>query len=142
MSRLHIRKRRQGFTLVELLVVIAIIAVLMGLLLPAVQKAREAANRTKCQNNMRNVIQATLLAHDTFHRLPPQFGVYGGKPPGPASQNPFNPPQGGSTYEASVMYHILPFMEERQIWSLLPPYFNRNVSPGTVKVPADPLWQF
>ena len=98
-------RKNAGFTLVELLVVIAIIGILIALLLPAVQAAREAARRTHCKNNLKQIGLAFHTYHDTYNRFPPR-GVSGGPPPNT------NQAREGAWCWASM---ILPYLEQGTI---------------------------
>jgi prepilin-type N-terminal cleavage/methylation domain-containing protein len=104
----------RAFTLIELLVVIAIIAILIGLLLPAVQKVRDAAARTQSTNNLKQMGLAVHNCNDTYQKLPPSFGYFPGFNDGTGNggNNGIRPAHRGSFH-----YMLLPFMEQQNLYN-------------------------
>ncbi|MEM9410813.1 MAG: DUF1559 domain-containing protein [Planctomycetota bacterium] len=130
------RSTRHGFTLVELLVVIAIIGVLIGMLLPAVQTVREAARRSACSNNMRQIVLAMMNYESAQGELPP--GV----------RNDFGETVTGINWKGTWSWgtFVLPYMEEEGLYQLLDPQSGslaeRLLDPQVVVAVAKPLESF
>jgi prepilin-type N-terminal cleavage/methylation domain-containing protein len=103
-SKLTLSKRSPGFTLIELLVVIAIIAILIGLLLPAVQKVRDAAARVQSQNNLKQMGLAINNIGGTYNTaIPPSAGPF----------------PSGSAFLGSLYTHMLPYIEQNNLYNLI-----------------------
>jgi len=126
-------RARRAFTLIELLVVIAIIAILIGLLVPAVQKVREAAARTQCGNNLHQFGIACHNFHDQFRVLPPALGTF------PAG----TPLQAGGVF-GNGTFHLLPFIEQDNLYksSLGGGLGVQSYYPGNNQVYSKPIKTF
>ena len=118
---------RRGFTLIELLVVIAIIAVLIALLLPAVQQAREAARRSQCKNNAKQLGLSLHNYHDTFGELPPGAIWFGNTGPAAPTPNQDAPSGNGDAmfsqlnYSANWVMMTLPYIDQSPLYNLYQP---------------------
>jgi len=134
-SRTHVVRRRRAFTLVELLVVIAIIGILVALLLPAVQAAREAARRSQCASSLKQIGLAAQNFHEVYRKMPPSHL-------GPWPHAPYD----YTNQNVGTLAYLLPFMELNGIHEIIDisvpsPPLGRNVMLMDRRFKADPWWQ-
>ena len=126
------RSRRRGFTLIELLVVIAIIAILIALLVPAVQKVRESAARAQCSNNLKQIGLALQAYHDVNKTFPP--AVADTKPPslpGPGTNTATRDPNWGPTWVVLIM----PYFEQENLFKTYNPAIGDHANSPTLSQP-------
>jgi prepilin-type N-terminal cleavage/methylation domain-containing protein len=133
--KLSLLRTRKAFTLIELLVVIAIIAILIGLLLPAVQKVREAAARTQSQNNLKQMSLALHSLNDAMGKLPPSSGTFPGTSSSPWTASP--------ALHGNIQYFMLPYIEQEAVYKASADWVTDNggLNNKVLKVmisPADP----
>lgn len=133
---MRLTHRRWAFTLIELLVVIAIIAILIGMLLPAVQKVREAANRSTCQNNLKQICLAAANYDSAYKYLPP----------GMISNYPVDTGFAWNWPHVGSLVFLLPFIEQDTVWrpiqASLPLLVNPDAGDPNMSIPAynNPWW--
>jgi len=150
-------RNRRGFTLIELLVVIAIIAILIGLLLPAVQKVREAAYKTKCANQMKQMALGLINMHDNIGAFPPGLGAIGDNNYQKGQNKPFIAPTTATSPAglrvASWNTWLLPYIEQQAFFDRMPQTAYPNGNPvdnnfwskaaevDTFICPSEPRWK-
>lgn len=127
---MHSRQRSHGFTLIELLVVIAIIAILIALLLPAVQQAREAARRTQCKNNMKQLGLAVHNYHDNFGMFPPALISSGRCNPASAAPVGTECPATRPVLNTTGWVLMLPYLDQSPLYN----QYNLNL-PSSISNP-------
>jgi prepilin-type N-terminal cleavage/methylation domain-containing protein len=130
-------RRRRGFTLIELLVVIAIIAVLVGLLVPAVQKVREAAARAACHSNLRQLGIAVHNFENVNKTMPTYFGVY---PAGGAYVYPDYPTANRKKVYGGWFAHLLPYVEQDPVYTKVTQDILNSINEDGVNYWNEPHW--